>query len=42
MHLVNYECPNTLRLRNVHDKIGGKSEEEELIHAEASDTHRAE
>jgi hypothetical protein len=33
---------STLRLRNIHDKIGGKSEGEEFIHAEASDTNRTE
>jgi hypothetical protein len=33
---------STLRLRNIHDKIGGKSEGEEFIDAEASDNNRAE
>jgi hypothetical protein len=33
---------STLRLRNIHNKIGGKSEGEEFIHAEASDNNRAE
>jgi hypothetical protein len=39
---IKCEETSTLRLRNIHDKIGGKSEGEEFIHAEASDTHRAE
>jgi plasmid maintenance system killer protein len=34
--------PSTLRLRNIRDKIGGKSEGEESNHAEASDAHRVE
>jgi hypothetical protein len=32
---------STWRLRNIHDRIGGKSEGEAFIHAEASNNHRA-
>jgi hypothetical protein len=35
------EVTSTLRLRNIRDKIGGKSEKEERIHAKASDNSHA-
>jgi hypothetical protein len=35
-------CTSTLRLRNIHDKIGGKSEAEEISDAKASYSCRAE
>src|SRR6266487_3263394 len=43
---IPYRSPakttSTWRLRNIHDKIGGKSEGEKCIHAEASNAHRVE
>jgi hypothetical protein len=35
---MHSHLPSTLRLRNIHDRIGGKSEREELINAKASDS----